>query len=118
MGAAVTRIIKVLQEIAHFLDNPWGYCGVIFSSIFILIYQCIQNPQGEVNNYMIILIDIIVTPLPSTPENLKLSYLLNQMYAMMPNWMPTSAINEIMQGIGGMLGLFLFVKLYKMLPFT
>lgn len=118
MGAALTRVIKVLQEIAHFLNNPWGYCGVIFSSIFILIYQCIQNPQGAVNQWMIILIDIIASEFPSTPPEYKLGFMLNQLYETLPSWFPAAGVSEIFQSIGGMLTLLLFIKLWKMLPFT
>jgi len=118
MGAAFTRIVKVLQEIAHFLNNPWGYCGVMFSSIFVLIYQCITNPEGAVNTFMINLIDLIIDHFPSTGNNYKLGTMLSNFYNGLPSFVPSSAISEIFQGIAGMLALFLAVKLYKMMPFT
>jgi len=118
MGAALTRIVKVLQDISYFLNNPWGYCGVIFSSIFILIYQSIQNPDGAINTFMIRLIDLIIVIFPENPENYKIGTMLSNFYSILPSYIPTSAISEIMQGIGGMLAIFLVIKLYKMMPFT
>ncbi len=76
MGAALTELIKVTKDILHWLNNPWGYCGIIFSSIFILIYQCIQEPEGAINSFMILLIDMIADKFPSTPPEYKLGALL------------------------------------------
>ena len=117
MGAALTEIIKVLKNILKFLNNPWGYCGAIFSSIFILIYQCIQNPQGAINTFIIKIIDMIVDKFPSTPEQYKLGTMLGNFYSQVP-WIPGTAITEIFQGIAAMLVIFLFIKLWKLLPFT
>jgi len=117
MGNAIIEIIKVLKNILNWLNNPWGYCGVIFSSIFILIYQCIQNPEGAVNSFMIMLIDLIVGVFPSTPPEYRLGTMLNGFYQQVP-WLPASQLTEIFQGIAGMLGIFLFIKLWKLLPFT
>ena len=117
MGAALTELIKVTKDILHWLNNPWGYCGVIFSSIFILIYQCIQNPEGAINTFMIKVIDLIVAYFPSTPNEYKLGVMLSGFYQQVP-WLPASQLTEIFQGIAGMLGIFLFIKLWKLLPFT
>ncbi len=117
MGAALSELIRVTKDILHWLNNPWGYCGVIFSSIFILIYQCIQNPEGAVNSFMILLIDMIVGQFPETPAEYKLGTLLSNFYGQVP-WLPGSQLTEIFQGIAGMLSIFLFIKLWKLLPFT
>lgn len=117
MGNVLIELLKGVKNILHWLNNPWGYCGIIFSSIFILIYQCIQNPEGAINSFMILLIDMIAGQFPETPAEYKLASLLSNFYAQVP-WLPAAQLGEIFQGIARILSVFLFIKLWKLLPFT
>lgn len=115
----LSRIYTLLTDkILFYLMNPIGICAAVFVTIITLIYNCVKNPKGAINTFMIHSIDIITSPLPSTPDNYKLSSMLSSFYAAIPQQIGVGVISEIMNGIIGMLGIYLIFKLYKSLPFT
>lgn len=85
--------------------------------VLCLMVATISNPQGAINQFMIHCIDVIFELWPETPSHLKIASILSKFAAKVPSvgW---GILWETIQGLLGILTLVLFVKLYKLLPFT
>ena len=108
-------LLSALPVLAEIIIKNKNACGVGFLICFAT--NCILDPTGAINQFMITCIDIIVIPFPSTPDNYKLANLLYQFSQQLPSigW---GAVNEVFSGIFGMLTIYLSYKVYKILPFT
>ena len=108
-------ILSALPILAEILIKNRNACGVGFLLCFAT--NCILDPSGAINQFMITCIDLITSVFPSTPDNYKLANLLYEFSQQVPSigW---GAVNEIFEGIFGMLAIYLSYKIYKTLPFT
>ena len=91
--------------------------AVFSATIICLIYNCISNPAGAVNHFMVILIDNFYGIFPSTPEHYTIGFMLEE-FAKEHPYVGWGVIYEIFAGMSGMFGLWCVVKLWQLLPFT
>lgn len=89
-----------------------------FTAVIIcFVYNCISNPTGAINQFMITIIDMVYGLFPSTPINYTIGYMLRQFASQYPliGW---GVVYEIFAGMSFMFGLWCVVKLWQLLPFT
>lgn len=79
--------------------------------------ECIANPKGAINTFMIHFIDLFASLLPSTPAQLTLGGFLNSYQATSPLF-SVGLLAEIFSLVFPLLSIYLVIKLYKFLPFT
>lgn len=85
-------------------------------TIVALILGAINNPEGAVNTFLITMIDNISYLFPSTPENLKIYSILNQVSSHLP-LVGRSIIYDIAQTISIIFSILVIIKIYKLIPF-
>ena len=120
--------IQLVRDVAQFFVSLAYWYADNFSfgtkiaqtavaSIFYLIYDSVQNPQGAINTFMILLIDIVYEVFPQTPDQYKIASLLSSFAVNYPQigW---GTVYEIFHGMSVMFGLWCVVKLWQLLPFT
>ena len=91
------------------------FCASLFTPVAIIL-GCIKNPQGAVNVFIVKIIDLIHPIFPSTPANLKVAYLINQVGDQMP-LVGKAVLFEIFQIISTIIGITVVIKIYKLIPF-
>lgn len=105
------------QAILSWLVTNWIFTmSCALTTIICLIYQTIQNPEGALNQFMIMVISSVIVLFPSTPDDLKIASLLGQFNTAFPQ-VGSYVLAEIFSGIVGLSTVFLFTKLWKLLPF-
>lgn len=108
MNAAISALMAFLKPII-----------VVFVSVFGIIaflLGALADPQGWMNSVVIKTIDAFAFFLPSTPEELKIANLIASIADELPGF-GKAVIFEIFQGIGGIVGISLAIKIYKLIPF-
>ena len=96
--------------------NPIVAVATGLTSIVAWLLGALADPQGAMNSIVNKTIDVIAAFLPSTPESLKLGFLLDSVAASMPA-VGRGVISEIFVTISAMFGLVAIIKLYKLIPF-
>ena len=81
-----------------------------------LILGAIQDPDGAINSFLIIGIDLISSVFPSTPEDLKIASIINSLGDSLP-LVGKAVIFEILQTIGVIISITAIIKIYKLIPF-
>ena len=107
-----------LAALLKILDEVLKFCWLHNIKIFIITIVCflvesITNPQGFINFWICNSIDIIFDSgvLPSTPDNMKISFLLAA--AINQNSFGSAIVSEILVTLVGLLSIFSTVKLIK-----
>lgn len=116
IGGLLLDFLGSLQDKILKLEWYW-WVNAQLLLIVCTVYSAIKNPSGAINLFMNKCIDIIASPLPSTPNQYKLGTLLDNFFYTYPA-VGNAATFEILQGVLGILTIYLAVKLYKFLPFT
>lgn len=112
-----SNIQSIIQNTVNWLVSNWIFTmSCTITTILCLIYQTIQNPEGALNQFMIMAISSVIILFPSTPDNLKIASLLDQFNDTFPQ-VGSYVLTEILSGIVGLSTVFLFTKLWKLLPF-
>lgn len=96
---------NVIQSILNWLVTNWIFTmSCTLTTIICLIWNCIQNPSGAINEFMCTVVDALVFSLPSTPSEYKIGTLLGAIGDSIPQigWGP---VYEIFTGMAGMAGL-------------
>lgn len=107
----------IIETIFKWLANNWIFTmSCALTTIICLIYQTIKNPEGALNQFMIMVLSSVLILFPSTPDNLKVGSLLSQFAAAFPQ-IGTCVLGEILSGIAGLAAVFLVVKLWRLMPF-
>lgn len=109
----------MLQSIFSFVKWLFSPLYVLVTgliSVVALILGAISDPGGAVNSFICLIIDIVIFPLPSTPDSLKIGNLLQSFAAAVPivGW---GIILEIIKTCSTMLAILLIIKVYKLIPF-
>lgn len=109
--------IKVTTKLVSEVAKPANFPITFLATIICLIYNCIADPEGAINQFMIIVIDMIYSIFPSTPQQYTIGYMLRKFSEDYPiiGW---GVIYEIFVGMAAMFGLWCIVKLWQLLPFT
>ena len=87
-----------------------------FSGVLAVILGAVANPEGAVNTFLIKIIDLIAPVFPSTPDNLKIFYILDSVSNQMPA-IGRYIVYDIAQTIGSIVAIVIVIKIYKLIPF-
>jgi hypothetical protein len=96
--------------------NPAIVFFTSVASIVALVLGCILDPAGAINTFICKVLDIIASVFPSTPDNLKLGFFVNQASAFLPAF-GASIIGDIVSTISSIFLISLAVRVYKLIPF-
>jgi uncharacterized membrane protein len=111
----IPKILKFLLKLRDKAQSAKknGLIGLIIC----FMVECINNPKGAINTFMIHFIDVIVDQFPSTPAQYTLSGLLSSYQATSPV-ISVGILSELFTMVIPIFSLYLLVKIYKFLPFT
>ena len=115
MGPWFALFITLLQNLNELVAENRVMCGAV-ATIVCFAWNVITYPEGAINQFMIMLVDMIAGAFPSTPPQYQLYSMLDSFAAQFPmiGW---GVVYEIFSGITGMLSIYLVVKLWRFLPF-
>lgn len=111
------HITNNIQVVVNWVSGNWIFasaCGM--TTIICLLVSAIENPEGAINTFMKICIDLVVVPLPSTPDNFKLATLIAQFDNAFPV-LGGGVISELLEGVVGLSVIFFSIKALRLLPF-
>ncbi len=108
MGAFFTALFGFLSPVVVF------FISVV--SIVAFLLGALANPQGFLNQMICSAIDAIAYIFPSTPDNLKIGTMINNLGDSMP-LVGRGIVREVFTSISIIIGLVSIVKIYKLLPF-
>lgn len=109
MAAFASFLLKLLPALASKKKEA------LIAVILCFCVECIGNPKGAYNTFIIHLIDNVVSLLPSSPVTLV--SLINGYDNSNPSF-SSALISNILSLCLPSLAVYLVVKLYKFLPFT
>ena len=129
MASFLTKLLKeVVEELIkaifalfdHWINNHSVSTKINQTVIVTLVYfayNCVNNPEGAINTFMIMLIDMVYGFFPVTPNHYTIGYMLTEFSSQFPSigW---GVIYQIFYGMSVMFGLWCVVKLWQLLPFT
>lgn len=108
------------------MDSIFNFIKWLFSPLYILIISVtaiialilgtILDPVGAVNTFLCKIIDVVFAIFPSTPDNLKLGFILQSFSNQFPffGW---GIILDTIQTVFTMLLIVITIKVYKLIPF-
>lgn len=108
MAALVNALLQFFQPVVVFFVSVVSIIGFLLGAL--------ANPQGLMNKIVCGVIDGIATILPSTPNNLKIAYLIDSIASSMPA-VGRGIIREFFITITAMFAIVAVIKIYKLLPF-
>lgn len=111
--------LSYISDLFKFLIAKFslGLPLLFISGTFSFVYYTIYYPENFINGLLILLFSNWVEPLLfKTPPDLKIAFLLNKFYLIVPYGLE-SIVSEISSGALGMLGLYLSFRMIKILPF-
>lgn len=97
-----------------FLADWWF--GITFV-IFALIIAAIADPNGAINSFMILIIDLVKNVFPNTPDDMKISSWVLSFQNTFPI-IGGSILVETLNGVLGMIAMMAIIKIWKLLPFV
>ena len=97
-----------------FLADWWF--GITFV-IFALMIAAIADPNGAINTFMILLIDLVKGVFPDTPNDMTISSWVLSFQNSFPV-IGGSILIETINGVLGMIALMMIIKIWKLLPFV
>lgn len=92
-----------------------GLLGGLGKAVFGFLISFLQFVFGWLNDFACALIDIVIFILPSTPANLKISYLLSTYLSGMN--FGQAVVVEIFTMLSSFALIVIAIKLYKLIPF-
>ena len=104
-----------MQVLLNFLVPVIVVCTALIGIVAFLV-AALQDPQGWMNSVVITTIDAIAHLFPSTPDDLKIGTIINNLGDSMP-LVGRAVVREIFTAISSMAGIALVVKIYKLIPF-
>jgi hypothetical protein len=110
LGQGFSALIQVILSNWIFTSS----CAIV--TIICLIFNTIQDPDGAINTFMRICIDIVTFPLPSTPQSFKLASLVSAFDSAFPV-LGTNTIKELLEGVVALSLVSFAVRILKYLPF-
>jgi hypothetical protein len=113
----ILNLFKLLQKVVSQVFTvqwKWYACGV-FTTIICVVYNAVKYPEKAINLWICRVIDMIVGNLPSTPNNMKLGYMISIVLEDTP--IGGNTLVEIFSGLLGLLSIYLVWKVYRSLPF-
>ena len=112
MNKIFAALVRLVSQIADFV---WiSKLQVMVVTILCFCTEAIANPQGFINFYLCAFIDILVIPLPETPDQLKIYSIISSFAASYP----FIGFGIIFDVIGSMLFVLLFNILFRMIKFV
>lgn len=90
---------------------------VAVATIVYFLYSVLQDPNGAINSFIILIIDHVIDIFPSTPEEYTIGFLLTNFAEEVP-YIGWGVVYEIFEGMAGMFALWSVIKVWKLLPFT
>lgn len=115
-GGPFDYLMNWIYGILYFFSKPLVVFLTSITSIVALILGAIRDPAGAANAFLCRMIDVILIAWPTTPESYKLGSLLSGFANSFPV-IGYGVVLEIAQALAGMAGLFVLIKIYKLLPF-
>ena len=97
-----------------FLADWWFATTAV---IFFLIIACILDPNGAINTFMILLIDLVKNVFPNVPQGMTIGVWVTSFQNSFP-MIGGSVLVEVINGVLGMIGLIAIIKIWKLLPFV
>jgi|GEM_PF-3162969 hypothetical protein len=97
-----------------FLADWWF---ITTSVIFFLIIACIVDPNGAINTFMILLIDLVKNVFPNVPSGMTIGAWVTSFQNSFPI-IGGAVLVEVINGVLGMIGLIAIIKIWKLLPFV
>lgn len=88
--------------------------GII--AVFSVLTVAVTFPDSFINQLICGAIDLISIVFPSTPDNLKLSALINNLASFMPIF-GKKLIENILGTARDLLSIYFLIKIYKLIPF-
>ena len=115
MSAWFSLFLDVLTVLTELVAKNKATCASVVT-VICFGWNVVTYPRGAVNQFMIMVVDMIASVFPSTPSQYQLYSMLDAFAAKFPQvgW---GVIYEIFSGISGMLGIYLTIKLWRLLPF-
>ena len=101
-------LTKLLEPIHVFFISASGLLSFLLGAL--------ADPQGLMNHVVIKTIDVLAEALPSTPDNLKISSILNSVGDSMP-LVGRGIVYEVAGTVATIAGISLAIKIYKLIPF-
>ena len=69
------KLLEKLGEASDIASHPY----VVFALPFAVLLGLFLNPEASIREFFCLLVETLIFPLPSTPSNLKLGYLIEQL---------------------------------------
>lgn len=108
----MNNLLNVLLEfIKPLIRLAFPVVGIIS-----LITGAIKNPEGAVNTFLVKMIDLVAAVFPATPEEIKVSSIINSIDIAMP-LVGKAVIYEVFETIAIIASVAAVVKIYKLIPF-
>lgn len=114
--SALRTFFNPVLTILFAFFNPVIVVFASIASVISWLLGALSNPQGFMNGFVNRTIDVVAVVLPSTPDQLKVSSIVNSVSLFLPA-VGKAVIAEIFITISSMFVLFAAVKLYKLIPF-
>jgi hypothetical protein len=92
---------------------------IFFTSVVVIVaflLGALADPNGFVNGMIVGAINNVSSILPSTPDNLKIGYLIDSVAGSMP-LVGRGIINTVLSSVSTLFGVRLVIAIYKLLPF-
>lgn len=98
---------------------PIAVAAVSLSAIISFLLGVLQNPSGFWNQLIISGINIIEPVFPSTPDYLKIGFLLESFLDSVPlvRFLGERIVYSTIDGVSQIFALFAVIQIYKLLPF-
>jgi hypothetical protein len=111
----INQIIKLWYSLVTFF-NPVILIATSITGIVTFLIGAFENPSGWLSQVIKKLIDIVAAVLPETPDNLKVTNLLQSLYPETPS-VGKYVLGEIVEVLITLSAIALVIKIYKLIPF-
>lgn len=85
--------------------------------IFALMIAAIADPNGAINTFMILIIDLVKNVFPNTPDDMKIASWVASFQDTFPI-IGGAILVETLNGVLGMIAMMAIIKIWKLLPFV
>lgn len=116
LGTLLKNIFNPLFNAFILFFQPIVVLSTGLTSFAGFLVAALANPEGIINKFANSVIDAIASIFPSTPNNLKLGYLLDQSTASVPA-LGRGIIGDIFSTISAIFAVVVIIKIYKLIPF-
>lgn len=112
MQQIINTLVWALSSIPGFIKKWWVPLSILLGII--------ADPTGAAGHFICLTLDFILSPLPATPNALKISSLVAGMASALGQSFPLigqGIFNEVFSGMAIAFGLLVGIKIYKLIPF-